>query len=295
MTTEPKRRTLGRGLSALLGDSAEDYAQLDRLRAVRTVAVDQLHPSPYQPRRRMDEDDLRDLAQSITEKGVLQPILVRRAAAEDGGFEIIAGERRWRAAQMAHLHEVPVVIRELSDREALEIALIENLQRQDLTAIEEAEGYRRLMEEFAHTQEALARAIGKSRSHVANTLRLLSLPAPVKVLLDTGELTAGHARALIGASDPESLAKVVLKRGLNVRQTEQLASARRPGATPRAAKDPATQALEADLSAVLGLKAEIRFRGGGGMLVLHYATLDQLDDILHRLRHGGGSEAETST
>jgi ParB family chromosome partitioning protein len=297
MSTEPKRRTLGRGLSALLGDSADDYAQLDRLRTVRTVAVDQLHPSPYQPRRHMNDDDLRDLAQSIAEKGVLQPILVRRSAGEGGGFEIIAGERRWRAAQMAQLHEVPVVVRDFSDREALEIALIENLQRQDLTAIEEAEGYRRLLEEFAHTQEDLARAIGKSRSHVANTLRLLSLPPPVKAMLDSRALTAGHARALIGAADAEALAQVVVKRGLNVRQTEQLAAARRSSASAKqpAAKDPSTQALEADLSALLGLKVEIRFRGRGGTLVLHYGSLDQLDDILHRLRHGSHGRPPDAT
>lgn len=288
MSVDPKRRTLGRGLSALLGDEADDYAQLDRLRAPRTLTVDQLRPGAFQPRRHMDEDDLQNLARSIAEKGVLQPILVRRSADDSGLFEIIAGERRWRAAQMAQLHEVPVVIRELNDREALEIGLIENLQREDLSALEEAEGYRRLMEEFAHTQDDLARSIGKSRSHVANTLRLLSLPEQIKTRLDCGELTAGHARALIGAPDAEAVAALVVKRGLNVRQTERLVANRRRGPQERAAptKDSDTIALEAELSALLGLKVEIRFRGAGGTLMLHYASLDQLDDILHRLSQG---------
>lgn len=288
MSTDPKRRTLGRGLSALLGDEAEDYAQLERLRAPRTLTVDQLRPGAFQPRRHMDEADLQDLARSIAEKGVLQPILVRRCADASGTYEIIAGERRWRAAQMAQLHEVPVVVKELTDREALEIGLIENLQRQDLSPLEEAEGYRRLMEEFAHTQDDLARSIGKSRSHVANTLRLLSLPEPIKARLDRGELTAGHARALVGAPDAEAVAGLVVKRGLNVRQTERLVSNRRHGPSERAApaKDADTLALEAGLSALLGFKVEIRHRGAAGQLVLHYASLDQLDDVVHRLSDG---------
>jgi ParB family chromosome partitioning protein len=292
MTTDPKRRTLGRGLSALLGDETEDYAQLERLRAPRTLPVDQLRPGAFQPRRSMDEDDLQDLARSVAEKGVLQPILVRRCADDPGMFEIIAGERRWRAAQMAQLHEVPVVVKELSDQEALEIGLIENLQRQDLSPLEEAEGYRRLMDEFAHTQDDLARTIGKSRSHVANTLRLLSLSEPIKARLDRGELTAGHARALIGAPDAEGVAALVVKRGLNVRQTERLVATRRHGPhdhRPAPTKDGNTVALEAELSALLGLKVEIRLRGaagGPGALVLNYASLDQLDDIVHRLSHG---------
>lgn len=295
MAAEPKRPALGRGLSALLGEDTEDYAQLDRLRTSRTLAIHLLRPSPFQPRRHMQEAELADLAQSIAAKGVLQPLLVRRLADDPQAFEIIAGERRWRAAQMAQLHEVPVVIKELSDREALEIALIENLQRQDLTALEEAQGYRRLMDEFEHTQDALAHAIGKSRSHVANTLRLLSLPDSVKRLLDDGSLSAGHARTLVGVEDADTLAEQIVKRGLNVRQTERLiaqhrsqpASAPESGPAPAAAKDADTLALERDLSALLGLKAEIRFKRGGGALVLHYATLEQLDALLHRLRRGG--------
>jgi ParB family chromosome partitioning protein len=298
MAADPKRPALGRGLSALLGEDTEDYAQLDRLRTSRTVAIHLLRPSPFQPRRHMQEAELADLAQSIAAKGVLQPLLVRRIADDPQAFEIVAGERRWRAAQMAQLHEVPIVIKELSDREALEIALIENLQRQDLTALEEAQGYRRLMDDFEHTQDALARAIGKSRSHVANTLRLLSLPDSVKRLLDDGSLSAGHARTLVGVEDADALAEQIVKRGLNVRQTERLIAQHRsqPAAAsepePAPAKDADTLALERDLSALLGLKAEIRFKRGGGALVLHYSTLEQLDELLHRLRRGGSDENE---
>ena len=301
MTSEPKRPALGRGLSALLGEDNEDYAQLDRLRLSRNVAIHLLRPSPFQPRRHMDENELNDLARSVATKGVLQPLLVRRAAGDPQAFEIIAGERRWRAAQLAQLHEVPVVIKDLSDREALEIALIENLQRQDLTALEEAQGYRRLMDEFEHTQDALAQAIGKSRSHVANTLRLLSLPESVKRLLDDGSLSAGHARTLVGVEDAAELAIKIVENGLNVRQTERLVAQHRnrpavpaePVSPP--AKDADTLALERDLSAMLGLKVEVRFKRGGGALILHYRTLDQLDELLHRLRRGeSGDEAADS-
>jgi ParB family chromosome partitioning protein len=289
MTTEPRRRNLGRGLSALLGDEEEDLSRLERLRAMKTVPVEHLVPGRFQPRRQINEDDLADLAQSIAEKGVLQPILVRRNESQANFFEIIAGERRWRAAQKSGLHEVPVIVKDLSDREAMEIALVENLQRQDLSPLEEAEGYRRLLEEFAHTQEDLARSVSKSRSHIANTLRLLSLPQPVKALLDEGQLTAGHARALLAASDPVTLAKRVVRRGLNVRQTEALVRDEKDpsvSAAKRPAKDADTLALERDLSTLLGLSVEIKFRGAGGSLTLHYRSLDQLDDILHRLSHG---------
>lgn len=290
MAADVKRPNLGRGLSALLGgEENEDYAKLDRLRSYKTIEIDLLRSSDFQPRHRMDEDSLDDLARSIGEKGVLQPILVRRHPDDANVFEIIAGERRWRAAQKAQLHEVPIVIKELNDREALEIALVENLQRQDLSPLEEADGYHRLMEEFSHTQEDLARSIGKSRSHVANMMRLLNLPETVKTLLDTGALSAGHARALLTANDPATLAQAVVKRGLNVRQTEKLAksghgapkSARK---TPQ--KDTDTLALERDLSNLLGLDVEIKFHGAGGSLILHYRSLDQLDEVLQRLSHG---------
>ncbi|MCH7487042.1 MAG: ParB/RepB/Spo0J family partition protein [Proteobacteria bacterium] len=284
MAAEGKRRNLGRGLSALLGGGAEDYAALEKPQTMRTVPIDLVRPGRIQPRRRMDMGPIRQLAHSIAEKGILQPLLVRRHAEEAGAFEIVAGERRWRAAQMARLHEIPVVVKELSDSEALEIALVENLQREDLSPLEEAEAYKRLMEEFSHTQEALSKAMGKSRSHVANMLRLLGLPGPVKEMLDRGELTAGHARALLRADDPLALARKVVGRGLNVRQAEKLAR----GAKPRrpAAKDADTAAIERDLTSLLGLKVEIRHRGEGGTLKLHYTSLEQLDDVLHRLSHG---------
>jgi ParB family chromosome partitioning protein len=290
MAADIKRPNLGRGLSALLGgEENEDYAKLDRLRSYKTIEIDLLRPSDFQPRHHMDEDSLDDLARSIGEKGVLQPILVRRHPDDANVFEIIAGERRWRAAQKARLHEVPIVIKELDDREALEIALVENLQRQDLSPLEEADGYRRLMEEFSHTQEDLARSIGKSRSHVANMMRLLNLPETVKTLLDTGALSAGHARALLTANDPAALAQSVVKRGLNVRQTEKLAKSSH-GAPKIARKTPQkdtdTLALERDLSNLLGLDVEIKFHGAGGSLILHYRSLDQLDEVLQRLSHG---------
>jgi ParB family chromosome partitioning protein len=262
------------------------------MRASRTLPVAQLRPSALQPRRTMAEAALDELAQSIADKGVLQPLLVRRLADEPGMFEIVAGERRWRAAQKAQLHEVPVVIKELSDGEALEVALIENLQRQDLNPLEEAEGYRRLLDEFAHTQEDLGKVIGKSRSHIANTLRLLSLPDPIKAMMRDGQLTAGHARALLTADDPEALARQVVAEGLTVRSTEALAKPQKPARPPKpvaSAKDPNTVALERDLSTLLGLRVEIRFRGSAGTLLLHYGNLEQLDDILHRLNQSGAA------
>ena len=289
MSSEPKKRALGRGLSALLGDETGEYARPEQEGTPRYVPIEHLRPSRFQPRREIAADDLRELADSIAEKGVLQPILVRPDPEQPQAFEIIAGERRWRAAQLAQLHELPVIVRTFSDREALEVALVENLQRQDLSPLDEAEGYRRLMDEFGHTHEDLGRTIGKSRSHVANTLRLLALPAPVKRLVADGLLSAGHARALLASDDPESLARRVIDGGLNVRQTEQLVNASRPGGRSRShaqTKDADTLALERDLSNAIGLAVEIRFQGNKGSLVLHYTSLDQLDDILHRLSRG---------
>lgn len=286
---EGRRRNLGRGLSALLGEDETAEAGGDGARGIRVLPIEFLHPSPFQPRHRMNDDALRELAQSIADKGILQPLLVRRAAGDAESYEIIAGERRWRAAQLAQVHEVPVIVRAMEDREALEIALIENLQREDLSALDEADGYRRLKDEFAYTQEALAAALGKSRSHVANTLRLLNLPAAVKAMVETGALTAGHARALLNAEDPETLAATVARRGLNVRQTERLVQAKaHPPSASRAGggRDPDTLALERDLSSLLGLKVGIRFRGGAGSLTIHYQSLEQLDEILHRLSRG---------
>jgi ParB family chromosome partitioning protein len=291
MSEEGGKRNLGRGLSALLGAENEDYASLDRVRMSKMVPIELVHPGPFQPRHNFDDEQLQSLAESIRANGILQPILVRRHPQTPNAFEIVAGERRWRAAQIAQLHEVPVLIRELGDREALELAIVENVQRQDLSALEEAEGYRRLLEEFGNTQEDLAKHVGKSRSHIANTLRLLNLPEGVKLLLEQGRLTAGHARALLNAGDPMALAEKVVAKGLNVRQAERLVQgARVPAAKVSAVAKPATPvkdadtaALERDLSALLGLKVTISFQGQGGSLTIHYQTLEQLDDVLQRL------------
>ncbi|MFT5539439.1 MAG: ParB family chromosome partitioning protein [Alphaproteobacteria bacterium] len=289
-----EKRNLGRGLAALFGEDKEDYAEIDRVRASRMLSVGQLFPGRYQPRRRFVEAELMPLVESIREKGVLQPLLVRRLDGDSERFEIIAGERRWRAAQLAQVHELPVVVRELSDSEALEIALVENIQRQDLTPLEEAEGYQRLMSDFSHTQEDLARGVGKSRSHVANMLRLLNLPDAVKTLMDDGALTMGHARALLNAPDPEALAREVVAKDLSVRQTERLAAAEKSpsksggktdkGISRAGTKDADTLALERDLSMMLGLKVAITLKGETGDIAIHFETLEQLDDVLHRLK-----------
>ena len=285
MTPETKRNPLGRGLSALLGADPADAMALDHGRTPRTLPTAALKPGRFQPRHGFDADEMASLVRSIEAQGILQPILVRPSREDPALYEIIAGERRWRAAQEVPLHEVPVTVRALSDAEALEIALVENIQREDLSPLEEAEGYQRLMVEFTHTQEDLAKVVGKSRSHVANMMRLLGLPQPVKDLLARRALTAGHARALLNARDATLLAEEIVKRGLNVRQTERLvkrggARRRRPAA---AAKDADTLALERDLSLKLGLKVAIRHRGGRGELVLHYDKLGQLDELVQRL------------
>jgi ParB family transcriptional regulator, chromosome partitioning protein len=283
MIEDARRRGLGRGLSALLGE--EDAAPEA---SPRTIRIDLLHPGRYQPRHQFDAAGIAALAQSIREKGVLQPLLIRRHPAIADAFEIIAGERRWRAAQLAQLHDVPVVLREIDDREALEIALVENLQRQDLSALEEAAAYQRLLDEFSHTQDAVAQAVGKSRSHVANTLRLLDLPTAVKQLLDEGKLTAGHARALLGASDPVALAEEVVRRGLNVRQVERLVKRARTKPSQRAAreKDADTRAVEHELTLALGTPVRIdpARDGRAGSLSIAYQSLDQLDELIRRLR-----------
>lgn len=288
-----KRTNLGRGLAALFGEESEDYASLDKVRSTKTVPIEHLRPGRYQPRHHFDAEAVNALAESIKAQGILQPILVRRVPDRPDEFEIVAGERRWRAAQIAKLHEVPVLIRDLTDAESLELAIVENVQRQDLTPLEEAEGYRRLVDEFQHTQEDLARTVGKSRSHIANTLRLLGLPDSIKTLLQEGKLSAGHARALLGCENAQALADKIVRQGLNVRQAEKLVQdAKSSGSTTRKAKRPAadhppkdtdTLALERDLTALLGLKVSINFQGSGGSLTIHYKTLEQLDDVLHRL------------
>src|SRR5437667_11326491 len=280
-----KRPPLGRGLAALFGEGGAGVG--GDLGGARAVPIEAIRPSPFQPRRHFAESELDGLAQSIREKGIVQPLLVRPIADAAEDFELVAGERRWRAAQRVGLHEVPVIVRSLGDSEALEIALVENLQREDLSALEEAEAYRRLMEEFGRTQASLAEAVGKSRSHVANTLRLLSLPAAVRRSLDDGELSAGHARALLAAPDPAALAAEVVRRGLNVRATERLVQRRSvmPFPKPRL-RDADTVALQRELGARLGLRVTLEPKKRGGALTLHYATLDQLDRVLNLLRAG---------
>ena len=279
---------LGRGLSALLGDDVEAFVETEKAREPRAVPIERIRPGRFQPRRHFDDDEMAALVASIEEKGVLQPVLVRQIG-EDDVFELVAGERRWRAAQAARLHEIPVVVKELTDQDALEIALIENIQRESLTPVEEAEAYQRLIDEFAHTQEALSKVLGRSRSHVANTLRLLSLPEEVKAMVDDGRLTAGHARALIGVPDAVSIAELIVKKDLNVRQVEALVKRQKAGPVHRPApvKDPDTRALEDELSDLLGLKVAINFKANGGTLTVSYKTLEQLDDVLHRLNPGG--------
>lgn len=282
--TEPKRRnTLGMGLSALLGDAAPGDA--DSRRPIRLVPIEKVHPGRYQPRHVFDPEKLADLAASIKDKGILSPLLVRAHKTITDAFELIAGERRWRAAALAQLHEVPIILRDFSDREALEIALVENLQREDLNALEEAEAYARLMNEFEHSQEELAQAVGKSRSHVANTIRLLGASQKVKDYLAAGKLSAGHARALIGAEKADEIADQIVERSLNVRQVEALmARARGPGRNPAADRDADVTSLEREISASLGLIVKLKAHGSAGEVVISYRTLDQLDHLLRRLR-----------
>lgn len=292
MTDESKRSNLGRGLAALLGEEDGEAAAVaaGAQRGQNQAPIERLHPSRVQPRQDFDEEAIDSLAASIKEQGLLQPILVRPHPEQPGEFEIVAGERRWRAAQRAKLHSVPIVVRELSDGEALELAIVENVQRQDLNPVEEALAYRQLIEEFGHIQDQVARVVGKSRSHVANTLRLLNLPDTALALLRDGSLTAGHARAVLAAADPEALTQAIVSEGLTVRQAEQRATAetgdqaakpKKPRA--KAEKDADTLALERDLSSQLGLKVLIDHRGQGGSLTVQYSSLEQLDSIVQRL------------
>jgi len=287
MTEDTGKKKLGRGLSALLGDDvAADYSDLDKVRTSKEVPVEQLHPSPFQPRQDWDAEALQSLSDSIRKKGVLQPILVRRDPVDNGMFEIIAGERRWRAAQMAQLHEVPVIIKELSDVDSLEIAIIENIQREDLSPIEEAEGYRRLSDEFEYTQETLAKQLGKSRSHVTNCMRLLNLPLSIQKMIRVGDLSAGAARTLITADNPEKLAKKIVEEGLSVRAAEKLVQKKpsnRATSVAPTTKDQDTLALEGDLTAAIGMKVSINHKGESGTISITYGHLDQLDDICRKL------------
>ncbi|MBA3908623.1 MAG: chromosome partitioning protein ParB [Rhodobacter sp.] len=292
MTSKNEKRGLGRGLSALMADV--NLAGLDQQpsgrRAEFMLPVDKLEPNPQQPRLDFKRDELDSLADSIRQKGVIQPLIVRRKPGRDV-YEIVAGERRWRAAQLAQLHEVPVVVRELSDTEVLEIAIIENIQREDLNAIEEALGFRQLMTRFGHTQERLAEALSRSRSHVANLLRLLTLPSEVQDMVREGALSAGHARALIGSPKAPELAAQIVAKGLSVRETERLVKAQ-SGAKPAARKaakarekDADTKALEADLSANLRMPVRIDHEAGGenGQLIIRYGSLEDLDMLCRLL------------
>ncbi len=295
---DTRKKNLGRGLDALLGGDTKKPSSGEgpagsASKDPAALPIEHIRPGKYQPRRAFDDDEMKSLVASVRTNGILQPILVRPLTNRNDSFEIVAGERRWRAAQEAQLHEIPVIIRDMSDVEALEIALVENLQRQDLTPLEEAEGYQRLITEFRHTQDALAQSLGKSRSHVANMIRLLGLPQSVKKMLSRGDLSAGHARAILNAERPAEMAEQVSKRGLNVRQTEALVQAERigPGTKkaarrPRAVagKNPDTVSLERRLSESLGFNVTINEHGDGGEVVVRYASLEQLDDIIERLQ-----------
>lgn len=289
----PPRRRLGMGLSALLGGETEaNQAETGdaALMGLKRLPIELLQPSPYQPRRHFDPDELESLAVSIREKGILQPIVVR-ARREGGGYEIVAGERRWRAAQLAGVHDMPALVRDLSDRDVLELALIENVQRADLNALEEARAYRRLMQEFGYTQDELGRVVGKSRPHIANTMRLLALPDAIQELVIGGRLTAGHARALLGHPAALALATKVIEEQLSVRATEDLVRAAERnlnhGARTRPDPDPDVTALENRLRSRLGVVAAIRQKKNGGTLTLSYSSNEQLDDLLDRLLSGG--------
>jgi ParB family chromosome partitioning protein len=287
--TRKRPSGLGRGLSSLLGEVAQEApvsggAQPAR-GGIQMMPVSSIEPHLDQPRRHFDEEALEELAASIRQRGLIQPIVVRPHGHR---YQIVAGERRWRAAQRARLHEIPVIVRDFDDAETLEVALLENIQRRDLNAIEEAEGYRRLVADYGHTQEALSRLVNKSRSHIANLLRLLDLPEGVRQLVETGQLSMGHARALIGAADPEALAREVVERGLSVRDAEKLARFGKPGRERQgrleikgAGAD--IEALERQLGDMLGLKVKITHKPDGGVVALGYSTLDQLDMICQRL------------
>ncbi|WP_019960438.1 ParB/RepB/Spo0J family partition protein [Woodsholea maritima] len=312
-----RSRGLGRGLSALLGEGADAEAMRDSMdhgepsartsehsgAGVRVLPIDLLEANPDQPRRIFTESELEELAQSIADKGLLQPILVRPLPKDPSRYQIVAGERRWRASQRAHLHEVPCLIRELTDRETLEVAIVENVQRSDLNPVEEARAFRQLTERFGHTQEDVAKAVGKSRVHVANTLRLLALPDPVLDMLQAGKITAGHARAIASAPDPAALAVQVMEQGLSVRAAEALAREAINPKTPAVNgarsnsggggyKDADTRALEVDLAERLGLDIDIRHKGEAGEVRLRYTNLEQLDDICRRLSGPQGGAIE---
>lgn len=280
--TQAQKRRLGRGLAALIGDDTTEEAIVQDIRSLRHVPIELLHPNPNNPRKYFAEEELESLAKSLKDKGLLQPLVVRPR--NDGSFEIVAGERRWRASQRAGLHEIPVLIRELGDRETLEIALIENVQRSDLNPLEEARAYRQLIEAYDYTQLQLAEGIGKSRSHIANTMRLLTLPETILKQIEDGSLTAGHARSLIATESPEELAEKIIALKLSVRQSEDLARKNPSTTSIKTEKDPDTRALEKELSQAMGLAVSLKHKGQtGGTVTITYKTLDQLDEISRRI------------
>jgi len=289
MAEEAQRSRLGRGLAALIGDVGADIAPSRQEASPRRAAIELLRPNPRNPRRNFAEDELDELAGSIRSKGLIQPIVVRRAADRPTHFEIVAGERRWRAAQRAGLSEVPIIFVEIDDRTSLEFAIIENIQRADLNPIEEAIGYQNLVAEFNYTQAELAQSIGRSRSHIANTIRLLNLPDDVKARLSDGSLSAGHGRALLGSSDPSAAAKRLVERGASVREAEELAKreARRPRPSASQERDGVgdadVAALEKALESFLGLPVAIRHGSRGGELRIGYRTVEQLDALCNSL------------
>jgi ParB family chromosome partitioning protein len=289
MADDGKSR-LGRGLAALMGDVGEETKVVERGRsAARKAPIELIKPNPRNPRRNFAEAELDELAASIKERGIIQPIVVRMVKGATESFEIVAGERRWRAAQRAGVHEVPIVVIEATDAEALELAIIENVQRTDLNALEEAMGYQALIDEYRHNQNDVAKFVGKSRSHITNTLRLLQLSEPVRALIHSGQLSAGHARMLVGQPNAEEIARDIVKRGLNVRQVEAIArkEGRAQGqgvkSKKRAVKDADTEALERKVSDALGLNVSIDHKGKGGVLRVEYGDLEQLEDVLRRL------------
>jgi ParB family transcriptional regulator, chromosome partitioning protein len=287
MNALPKRR-LGRGLAALIGDDVPLQAPIEEkdIQGLRSLAIDLLRPNPKNPRRHFNEEEIESLANSLKVKGLLQPIMVRPTS--KGEFEIVAGERRWRAAQRAGLHVVPALVRELDDRETLEIAIIENVQRSDLNPLEEARAYKMLQDQYAYTQQQLAEVIGKSRSHIANTMRLTTLPQVVLQQIETGKLSAGHARTLVATENPENIAEQIIKLGLSVRQAEDL-TRKKPAPETKSAKpekDADTRLLEKTLSSALGLAVSINHKAPGGQLVITYKSLEQLDLVAHRLSKG---------
>jgi ParB family transcriptional regulator, chromosome partitioning protein len=283
------RSRLGRGLAALIGDAGGDAATVERGRNQRRVPIEFLKPNPKNPRQNFSADELEELTASIRERGVIQPVIVRALKGAKDNYEIIAGERRWRAAQRAGLHDIPVVTLEVSDSEALELAIIENVQRADLNPLEEAGGYQSLADEYDRSHDDIAKIVGKSRSHVTNTLRLLKLSEPIKVYIRAGKLSAGHARMLVGQPNAEELAEVIIERGLNVRQIEALArksgkeQAKELKPKRRTGKSADTVALEKRLSDALGLQVSVDHRGKWGILQIHYRDLDQLDGVLRKL------------